>query len=74
MAPTLKQLRAMSDQELEELHDRAATHTEVGTQWYIDEVRSRELARQTQTLVRLTWVITALTVANVAFVGWTLFE
>jgi len=66
----------MSDEELELLHDDAARHTQVGTQWYIDEIRNREMHRQTATLVRLTkaivWltvIIGVLTVANVVLVA-----
>ena len=81
MAPTLQQLREMSDDELARMHDDAARHTSVGTQWYIDEIRNREVGRQTATLVDLTKSIRTLTVAiaimtaaNVVLVAVTLFN
>ena len=54
--------------------DDVAQHTGVGTQWFIDEIRNRALARQTKTLVRVAWAIGILTAANVGLVALTLFE
>jgi hypothetical protein len=41
-----------------------AQRTSVGTQYYLDELRRREDARRTRTMVWLTAVITVLTLAN----------
>ena len=59
----------MSDQELVARLDDLARGTQVGTQFYLDELRRRETDRQTaamlgliNTIRRLTWVIAVLTV------------
>jgi len=59
----------MSDEELVAQLDRIAQHTQVGSQFYLDELRRRETDRQTaamlqftNTIRRLTWVIAVLTV------------
>ena len=68
-AASFAELERMSDKELRERHDQVARHTQVGLQWYLDELRRREVARQTRALVRLTWFIAAMTVANVVLVA-----
>jgi hypothetical protein len=69
MQPQVARLRAMSDEELVAQLDRIAEHTQVGSQFYLDELRRRETDRQTaamlrftNTIRRLTWVIAVLTV------------
>jgi hypothetical protein len=59
----------MSDQELVARLDDLARGTQVGTHFYLDELRRREMDRQTavmlgltNTIRRLTWVIAVLTV------------
>jgi signal transduction histidine kinase len=68
MHPRAAELRAMSDEELVARLDDLARGTQVGTQFYLDELR-RETDRQTaamlgltNTIRRLTWVIAVLTV------------
>lgn len=51
----------MSDADLIAHHDHAAPHTEVGTQWFVAELRHREIARRTKALVVLTVIIGVLT-------------
>ena len=41
MAPTISQLRAMSDEQLAQTYDSIARHTGVGTQFYLDELVRR---------------------------------
>lgn len=72
MSDTIAQLRARSDDELIAAHDQLAKHTSVGTQHYEDELARRENARSasrvealTETMKRLTVVITVLTAMNV---------
>lgn len=65
MAPTMAEIRAMSDEELIRRHDEIAESTVVGLAWYRDEIVRRDAARQTATIVRLTLVITMLTSVNV---------
>jgi hypothetical protein len=69
MHPRAAELRAMSDEELAARLDDLARGTQVGTQFYLDELRRRETDRQTaamlgltNTIRRLTWVIAVLTV------------
>lgn len=72
---TLKDLKALSDEELIRLHDDHAKHTAFGVQYYIDELRYREQTRISQSIERLTkriWWLTfaifALTVINVLLI------
>jgi hypothetical protein len=69
MHPRAAELRAMSDEELVARLDDLARGTQVGTQFYLHELRRRETDRQTaamlgltNTIRRLTWVIPVLTV------------
>jgi hypothetical protein len=75
MSYPLQELRAASDAELIERHDRLAQNTSVGVNYYLEELARRESYRQgervrelTQTVVNLTWIIAALTAVNVAAV------
>jgi hypothetical protein len=69
MHPRIADLKAMSDEEVVAQLDATATSTQVGTQFYLDELRSRETDRQTKAMIgftntirRLTWVIAVLTI------------
>lgn len=63
---TLQQLKATFDDELVRLHDESAGRTaNIGINYYLDELRHRAIARQTRTITRLTWVVTAATIVNV---------
>jgi hypothetical protein len=69
MHPSVAELREMNDEELVTRLDTLAESTQVGTQFYLDELRRRETDRQTEamlrltnTLRRLTWAIVVLTV------------
>jgi hypothetical protein len=69
MHPRVAELRAMTDEELVMRLDTIATSTQVGTQFYLDELHRRETDRQTaamlgltNTIRRLTWIIAVLTV------------
>lgn len=73
-APKYTELRKMSDEELERLHDRQAESTEIGLGWLMDELHRRAVARQTTALVRLTWAIAALTLLNLVIIAATLLE
>jgi len=68
MAPSLAQLRAMATDELIARHDKLATNTSVGTAYYLTELDRRESAKRERLMLRLTVVITVLTVVNVAAV------
>lgn len=72
IAVTLAKLRALSDDELVELHDKAAQNTTVGIQYYLDELNHRSQNEQTQVMLRYTkqmlWFtvfVALLTVVNV---------
>lgn len=62
MAPELKQLKAMSDQEVIEAYDNLAKNTVVGTNFLLEEIRYREASRLNGQVVSMTRWITVLTV------------
>jgi CHASE3 domain sensor protein len=51
----------MSEAELVAELDRIAERTELGAPCYLEELTRRELARQTTTLLRLSWIMAVLT-------------
>ena len=67
-AKTIAELRELSDEQLIEEHDRATANVVVGISYYLDEIHRREVDRQQRQMLRLTWVVTVLTVINVAAV------
>lgn len=67
-AKTIAELQALSDDELVKQHDALAASTSVGTGYYLDELRRREVERQSERMLRLTWIVTVLTVVNVVAV------
>lgn len=54
MSETRKELKALSDDRLDELFDCHAQHTQVGTLYYLDEIRYRELSEATNRMNRIT--------------------
>lgn len=69
-APTIAELRALSDQEVVERYDSNAGHTTVGVGFYLDELARRDAHRQGERIVRLTWVISLATLASLAFIAY----
>lgn len=79
-----QQLKTLSDEELVECHDREARSTGVGINFYLAELRHRDLKRlaesqqrtaesmerMTKWITRLTIIIAVLTVANIGVVLW----
>ena len=72
MSQSIEQLRKMTDDEVIALHDTVAVHTQVGVQFYLDEINRREQNKQTDLMVKYTklmlWLtifVAALTVVNV---------
>lgn len=68
IAYSIEQLRKMSDQELIREHDRIANQTEVGLQYFLDELRRRENERTneqmrvlSEAVSKMTWRIELLT-------------
>lgn len=68
MAKTIAELRTLSDDELIEQHDKLAESTQIGTGFYLAELERRQADRQSRQMLRLTWVVTGLTVVNVVAV------
>ena len=75
MSQSIEALRKLSDDEVIALHDSVAQHTQVGVQFYLDEVNRREQNKQTDLMVKytkqmlgLTVFVAALTVVNVVAV------
>jgi len=72
MANTLKELREMSDEQLIIEHDNLANRTQVGLNYYLDELNRREQNKQTEAMLsytrRMFWftvTVAILTVINV---------
>lgn len=61
MAYKISDLRAMSDEELIARHDKEAPSATAGVNYYLAELDRRENRRRTDTMLRLTWAIFALT-------------
>ena len=84
MSYSWRELKALSDEQLVEAHDRQALSTEVGVNYYLEELRHRDqrtiaesqqriaegVLRLTERITFLTKVIVALTVVNVAVAIW----
>jgi hypothetical protein len=62
MAYKIAELRAMSDDELVAFHDKEAPSATANINYFLGELDRREIRRRTDTMVRLTWAIFALTV------------
>jgi hypothetical protein len=74
--PKHEALEALSDDEIIARYNAEAANTVVGTDFYREELSRRRMAREssrtldlTRTIRTLTWVILALTAANVALVA-----
>jgi hypothetical protein len=68
MAKTIADLQSLSDDELVEQYDKLAGSTQVGINYYLAELERRRVDRQSRQMLRLTWVVTGLTVVNVVAV------
>lgn len=80
MAKTYAELRAMSVAELIEAYDSRTEHTDLHLGFYREEIARRDaeaatekIKQMTRTMMRLTWVIAALTVVNVLLVACSVF-
>lgn len=62
MSEPLKELRALSDEEVIARHDKLAEQTVVGTLHYLNEIARRDQDRQTQAMLRYTQWITYMTI------------
>lgn len=74
---SLANLRELGDEGLIALHDEVARHTQVGVDYYLDELWRRETARQTNEIVGLTRAIKGMTlvmmiatILNVILFAW----
>lgn len=68
MSYSIEQLRGLSDALLIATHDQVAQNTNVGVDYFLNELARRDQARAgdrievlTRTVKHLTWIITALT-------------
>ncbi len=61
MAETIAELRVLSDEELIERHDRHASSVQVATAHYLNELHRRDQRRVSETIIKLTRWITAMT-------------
>ncbi len=72
MSKSITELREMSEQQLIDTHDELAATTEVGINYYLEELRSRKMAAYARRMDRLTagifWmtlIVTLATLVNV---------
>jgi hypothetical protein len=80
-AYTIAELRSHSIDDLIREHDAQVPRTQVGINYYRDEILRREAEAQqkqievmTDTIRRLTWVITGLTLVSTFAVLWEVFR
>lgn len=78
---THAELSNLTDEEIITIYDGHASRTSPGLDFYLNELRRRELAKESQrmsdmtrTMKNLTWWIFALTVVNVAAVVYPLLK
>lgn len=62
MALTLRNLKALTDEELIERHDKKAENTGIGLDYYLGELRYREQSRIAQAIKDMTGHIRVLTI------------
>ena len=62
MAPSLFELRNLTDDEVVRMHDEQAKTTVVAPQYYLDELNRRSQDRQTRAILRLTKLSVGMTV------------
>jgi len=69
--PQIRELRAMSDEEIIAAHDKKAVNTEASVSYYLEELARRDQSGKTQAMLTytrsikgMTVVITAATIAN----------
>lgn len=67
-APTYRELREMTEDELIRTHDEHAERTMVGQGFFLDEIIRRQVDRSTQKIVCWTRVILYATLVNLIFV------
>jgi hypothetical protein len=65
VAPRYEELTGMSKADLITAYNDASPNVMVGLEWYRFELSRREAASQTKAVIWLTFVMTALTAANV---------
>jgi hypothetical protein len=63
MALSVKELKALTIEELEKRQDEQAQHTVVGTQYYLDELGRREQDKLNQEMLQLTRDMHRMTIA-----------
>ena len=78
---SFKKLRELTDDELVELYDDTAKHTDFGLAFLRDELQHRENERQYDQMLAasnqmrfLTWFMAGLTLVNLVFVAIALFS
>ena len=62
LAPDLKKLKSMSDEEVVSTYNRLSKSTQVGTNFFMEEIRYREASKLNTQIVSMTRWITVLTV------------
>ncbi|MDP2929740.1 MAG: hypothetical protein Q8O01_06760 [Candidatus Omnitrophota bacterium] len=65
MSKKLVELRSMPLEELIGEHDKAAEHTFVGINYYLDEISRRDTEKATNKITAMTFVMMVATIVNV---------
>jgi len=71
---SVAQLRSVPTEQLIREHDEKAKNTEVGVNYYLEELRRRDQAVTERRMLTLTRVILGLTIANTVFVAIAAFK
>jgi hypothetical protein len=74
MARTYTELRACSVNDLQASYDRIAPNVVESLAFFRDEILRREVEAQTDTMRRLTWAITFMTLVNTGAVLYSVFR
>ena len=81
MAQSYTELRSTSTEELVRTYDEIAAHTQLGLDFYREEIARRDAAKETARIIEmtqhmrnLTVVVTVLTLLNAVLVGVTLLR
>ncbi|MGJ8586716.1 MAG: hypothetical protein ACSHXW_01055 [Yoonia sp.] len=77
MAISVKELKELTEADLIDRHDKAGQHTQVGVNYYLEELRSREITsyakkmdRFTRGIFWMTLIVTIATCINVGIFVW----
>ncbi len=62
MSPSIKEAKLLTDEQVINLHDKAAEHTLIGTQFYLDELARRGQDKVNNEMLKLTRIMLVITI------------